>query len=191
MEPALSFLGTINLITIFLWPILKQLCSSGPLAELIQDEDVKEKLLEAARTFFTSSTVTVNLLPAALAAGAALLLAIPLLALLFPGLLGGLLGIFGLGGGGGGDSSGSGYGAPSTGYGASSSYSAPSSSYGAPSSSYESQYRSVSASHQKCEMWEMLCNVWQRSWDDHSIELRNCLLTKSPSAMLTLTHLPG
>ena len=133
MEPALSFLGTINLITIFLWPILKQLCSSGPLAELIQDEDVKEKLLEAARTFFTSSTVTVNLLPAALAAGAALLLAIPLLALLFPGLLEGLLG-----GGGGSDTVSSGYGAPATGYGA------PESSYGAPSSSYESQYRSVS-----------------------------------------------
>jgi len=111
MEPALSFLG--------------------PLAELIQDEDVKEKLLEAARTFFTSSTVTVNLLPAALAAGAALLLAIPLVGLLFPGLLEGLLG-----GGGGSDTVSSGYGAPATGYGA------PESSYGAPSSSYESQYRS-------------------------------------------------
>ena len=74
-----------------------------------------------------------NLLPAALAAGAALLLAIPLIGLLFPGLLGGLLG----GGGGSGPGS-SGSGAPATGYGA------PETSYGAPSSSYESQYRSVS-----------------------------------------------
>jgi len=113
----------------------------GHLMELSKDEAVQEKVIEVARQFFGNSNITVNLLPA-LIAGALLLLAIPLLLLFFPGLLGG----------GSTDATGSGYGAPS--YGApAAEYGAPAASYGAPSDGYgrqdfgyEGEYRSLSDS---------------------------------------------
>merc|ERR1719418_287878 len=102
--------------------------------ELSKDEAVQEKVIEVARQFFGNSNITVNLLPA-LIAGALLLLAIPLLLLFFPGLLGG----------GSTDATGSGYGAPS--YGApAASYGAPSDGYGRQDFGYEGEYRSLSDS---------------------------------------------
>lgn len=106
--------------------------------ELGKDEAVQERVLEVARQFFSNSNITVNLLPA-LIIGGLLLLGLPLLLLLFPGLLGG----------GSTDATGTGYGAPS--YGApAAEYGAPSSSYDAPSSGYGRQgyeeYRSLSDS---------------------------------------------
>ena len=56
---------------------------SAPLFELAQDEVVKEKALDAAKQFFTSSNITVNLLPALIAGALLLLLGLPLIALLF------------------------------------------------------------------------------------------------------------
>merc|ERR1712037_220251 len=94
----------------------------GQLMELSKDEAVQEKVIEVARQFFGNSNITVNLLPA-LIAGALLLLAIPLLLLFFPGLLGG----------GSTDATGSGYGAPSDGY-------------GRQDFGYEGEYRSLSDS---------------------------------------------
>merc|ERR1712037_441281 len=106
----------------------------GQLMELSKDEAVQEKVIEVARQFFGNSNITVNLLPA-LIAGALLLLAIPLLLLFFPGLLGG----------GSTDATGSGYGAPS--YGApAASYGAPSDGYGRQDFGYEGEYRSLSDS---------------------------------------------
>ena len=93
---------------------------AAPLLELARDESVQTKVLDVARQFFSNSNITINLLPALIAAGLLLLL-LPLLFLfLAPADDGGA----------------SGYGAPAAEYGA------PSSSYGAPSSSYG--YRSVS-----------------------------------------------
>jgi len=113
----------------------------GQLMELSKDEAVQERVMEVARQFFANSNITVNLLPA-LIAGGLLLLAIPLLLLFFPGLLGG----------GSTDATGSGYGAPS--YGApDAGYGAPEAGYGAPSDGYGRQdyggyeeYRSLSDS---------------------------------------------
>jgi len=113
----------------------------GQLMELSKDEAVQSRVMEVARQFFANSNITVNLLPA-LIAGGLLLLAIPLLLLFFPGLLGG----------GSTDATGSGYGAPS--YGApDAGYGAPEAGYGAPSDGYGRQdyggyeeYRSLSDS---------------------------------------------
>jgi len=113
----------------------------GQLVELSKDEAVQSRVMEVARQFFANSNITVNLLPA-LIAGGLLLLAIPLLLLFFPGLLGG----------GSTDATGSGYGAPS--YGApDAGYGAPEAGYGAPSDGYGRQdyggyeeYRSLSDS---------------------------------------------
>lgn len=113
----------------------------GQLLELSKDEAVQSRVMEVARQFFANSNITVNLLPA-LIAGGLLLLAIPLLLLFFPGLLGG----------GSTDATGSGYGAPS--YGApDAGYGAPEAGYGAPSDGYGRQdyggyeeYRSLSDS---------------------------------------------
>ena len=68
--------------------------------------------MEAGRIFFSTSNVTINLLPALVAGALLLLLGLPLLALLFQPAA---------------ESTGSGYGAPAAEYGA------PSSSYGSPS----------------------------------------------------------
>jgi len=100
--------------------------------ELVQNSETQERLLDASRQIFTSSNITVNLLPALLLGGL-LLLALPLL---FSGHGGSDTGtnyqVYG--------TTGASYGAPSSGYGApSSSYAAPSSSYAAPSSSYGSR----------------------------------------------------
>jgi len=123
----------------------------APIMDLAQSED-GEKLFAAARQFFGNSNITVNLLPALLLGGL-LLLGLPLLLSLFPGLFGG-----GTTGGSNyqvyGDSAG-GYGAPSDSYGGGgggggASYAAPSSSYDARSSydyrtdeAYEQEYRSL------------------------------------------------
>jgi len=93
--------------------------------DLVQSEEAQERLMDASRQIFTSSNITVNLLPALLLGGL-LLLALPLL---FAGHGGSDTGtnyqVYGTTGGS--------YGAPSSGYGA------PSSSYAAPSSSYGSR----------------------------------------------------
>ena len=114
--------------------------------ELSKDVEVKEKMLEVAKTFFSSSTVTVNVLPAIALAAVSLFLAVGILGLVAPELLG-LPGAAG-------SSSNVAYGAPSppvAGYGGSpaSEYVEPASDeYGSPSAdpapSYDSQYRSVS-----------------------------------------------
>ena len=82
---------------------------------------VQEKVLEAGRIFFTSSAVTINLLPIIAAAGLALILGLPLLALLFQPAA---------------DTADTGYGAPPAEYGA------PAAEYGAPAYS-----RAVSPQH--------------------------------------------
>ena len=116
--------------------------------ELAKDEEVKEKVLEVAKTFFSSSTVTVNVLPAIALAAVSLFLAVGIIGLVAPELIpGGLPGAAG-------SSSNVAYGAPSpsvAGYGGSpaSEYVEPASDeYGSPSAdpapSYDSQYRSVS-----------------------------------------------
>merc|ERR1712127_696910 len=81
----------------------------APLMELIQNDFVQEKAEEAAKVFFQTNDVTINLIPALVAGGLLLLLAIPLLALLFQPA-----------------AEESGYGAPAAEYGA------PSSGYGHP-----------------------------------------------------------
>merc|ERR1712217_960204 len=95
----------------------------APLLELARDESVQTKVLDVARQFFSNSNITINLLPALIAAGLLLLFLAPA-----------------------DDGGASGYGAPAAEYGA------PSSSYGAPSSSYgyrsdegyeEGSYRSL------------------------------------------------
>merc|ERR1712243_391100 len=55
----------------------------APLLELAQNEMVQSKIEEAAKLFYSSDTVTVNLIPVIVAAGLLALLAIPLLALYF------------------------------------------------------------------------------------------------------------
>jgi len=127
----------------------------APIMDFTQSEE-GQKLFVAARQFFGNSNITVNLLPALLLGGL-LLLGLPLLLSLVPGLFGGGTSggsnyqVYGDGGGGGG-----GYGAPSDSYsggggGGGSSYAAPSSSYDARSSydyrtdeSYEAgEYRAL------------------------------------------------
>ena len=114
--------------------------------ELAKDEEVKDKVLEVAKTFFSSSTVTVNVLPAIALAAVSLFLAVGIVGLVAPDLIPGA-----------GTSSNVAYGAPSTpaaGYGGSptSEYVEPSSEYGSPSAdtspSYDSEYRSVRKSNE-------------------------------------------
>merc|ERR1712038_1479520 len=50
----------------------------APLLELARDESVQTKVLDVARQFFSNSNITINLLPALIAAGLLLLL-LPLL----------------------------------------------------------------------------------------------------------------
>merc|ERR1712038_1825964 len=102
----------------------------APLLELARDESVQTKVLDVARQFFSNSNITINLLPALIAAGLLLLL-LPLLFLfLAPADDGGAPS----------------YGAPAAEYGApSSSYGAPSSGYGRQDSGYD-EYRSLSDS---------------------------------------------
>jgi hypothetical protein len=110
------------------------------LSQLAGDKYLEEKVIETARQFFTNGDLTVSLWPSIIVGGLFLLLAFPLLGILF------------------GDpatsTSGSGYGAPEPSYGAPEpSYGAPEPSYGAPSSSYgfrrsepgydEAEYRTV------------------------------------------------
>ena len=56
---------------------------SAPLIELVQDEFVQSKVEEAAKLFYTSQSVTINLAGIAAAGLLLLLLLVPLLALLF------------------------------------------------------------------------------------------------------------
>ena len=110
--------------------------------ELAKDEEVKEKVLEVvAKTFFSSNTVTVNVLPAIALAAVSVFLGVGILGLVAPDLLG-------LSG----SSSNVAYGAPSSSsvagsYGGGS----PASEYAEPaadpSPSYDSEYRSVSKSN--------------------------------------------
>ena len=121
---------------------------SAPLdLALAKDEEVKEKVLEVvAKTFFSSNTVTVNVLPAIALAAVSVFLAVGILGLVAPDLLG-------LSG----SSSNVAYGAPSSSsvagsYGGGSPASPPSENaepeYAAdPSPSYDSEYRSVSKSN--------------------------------------------
>lgn len=55
----------------------------APLVELVQDEYVQSKVEEAAKLFYNSDTVTINLAGVAAAGLLLLLLLVPLLALLF------------------------------------------------------------------------------------------------------------
>merc|ERR1712083_1038448 len=55
----------------------------APLVELVQDEFVQSKVEEAAKLFYSSNTVTINLAAVAAAGLLLLLLLVPLLALLF------------------------------------------------------------------------------------------------------------
>merc|ERR1711881_482505 len=113
----------------------------APLMELAKDEEVKEKVLEVvAKTFFSSNTVTVNVLPAIALAAVPVFLAVGILGLVAPDLLG-------LSG----SSSNVAYGAPSSSsvagsYGGGSPAS-PASEYAElasdPSPSYDSEYRSA------------------------------------------------
>ena len=81
-------------------------------------------MVEAGRILFTTSNVTINLIPALIAGALLLLLGLPLLALLFQPAA---------------ETTGSGYGAPAAEYGA------PSSSYGSPS--YSRSVSSANSSH--------------------------------------------
>ena len=56
---------------------------SAPLLELAQDEKVRSKIEEAGKLFFSSDTVTINLIPVLIGAALLGLLLIPLFALLF------------------------------------------------------------------------------------------------------------
>ena len=87
MDNSLSFLGS-NL------PSSRSLDAvlsfSAPLdLALAKDEEVKKKVLEVvAKTFFSSNTVTVNVLPAIALAAVSVFLAVGILGLVAPDLLG-------------------------------------------------------------------------------------------------------
>ena len=115
--------------------------------ELAKDEEVKDKVLEVAKTFFSSSTVSVNVLPAIALLAVSVFLAVGIVGLVAPDLIpGGLLPRAGR-------PSNVAFGAPSTpaaGYGGVSptlEYVEPASEYETPSAdpspSYDSEYRSV------------------------------------------------
>ena len=115
---------------------------------------MKDKVLEVAKTFFSSSTVSVNVLPAIALAAVSIFLAVGIVGLVAPDLIPGGLPRAGT------SSSNVAYGAASTpaaaaGYGGggrpTSEYGEPASEYGTtspdPSPSYESEYRSVRKSN--------------------------------------------
>merc|ERR1712083_15233 len=65
----------------------------APLAELAQNEKVQTKVVEAAKLFYSSGTITLNLVPAILSGSLLLFLLVPLAALLLsPQGAGGLYG---------------------------------------------------------------------------------------------------
>merc|ERR1712024_331711 len=65
----------------------------APLAELAQNEKVQTKVVEAAKLFYSSGTITLNLVPAILSGSLLLLFLVPLAALLLsPQGAGGLYG---------------------------------------------------------------------------------------------------
>jgi len=99
------------------------------LMELVEDPEMREKIEDTARIFFSNGSVTVNLIPAILV-GLGLLALKSLLGIPLLGLLGGSGGGSATGYGG----ASSGYGAPDAGYGApDAGYGAPDAGYGAPS----------------------------------------------------------
>ena len=118
--------------------------------ELAKDEEVKDKVLEVAKTFFSSSTVSVNVLPAIALAAVSLFLAVGIVGLVAPDLIPGGLPRAG-------SSSNVAYGSPSppaaAGYGGRPTleYVEPASEYETPSAdpspSYDSEYRSVRKSN--------------------------------------------
>merc|ERR1712018_65712 len=129
-------MGTVNLHHCCMGHFMA-MASLGPLlSELAGDEYVQEKLFDTARQFFSNGDLTVSLWPSFVVGGLFLLLAFPLLGILFGDSAG---------------STGSGYGAPEPSYGA------PEPSYGAPSPSYgfrradpgydEAEYRTVYSDH--------------------------------------------
>ena len=114
---------------------------------------MKDKVLEVAKTFFSSSTVSVNVLPAIALAAVSIFLAVGIVGLVAPDLIPGGLPRAGT------SPSNVAYGAASTpaaaaGYGGgppTSEYGEPASEYGTtspdPSPAYESEYRSVRKSN--------------------------------------------
>merc|ERR1712128_42482 len=96
--------------------IMSAMAILSPVMDLVQNAFVQEKVEEAAKLFFTSDSVSINLLPGLIVGALLLLLLIPLLSLLFQPT------------------------ASEGGYGG---YSAPEESYGAPESGYGApEYRS-------------------------------------------------
>merc|ERR1712106_373573 len=131
----------------------------SPVMDLVQNAFVQEKVEEVAKLFFTSDSVSINILPGLIVGGLLLLLLIPLLALLFqPAASGGATG----------------YGAPEETYGAPSpGYGAPEETYGAPSPGYGAPgYRSINS---------------DASWEDFKSLLSNLLSTKNVGAENSLT----
>merc|ERR1711990_591378 len=132
----------------------------APLMELAKDEEVKDKVLEVAKTFFSSSTVTVNVLPAIALAAVSVFLAVGIVGLVAPDLIPGGLPRAGS------SSNVANYRAPSTpaaGYGGgspTSEYVEPESEYATPSAdpspSYDSEYRSANGFN---EFRSLLTNV--------------------------------
>merc|ERR1712029_646512 len=101
--------------------------------DFLNKPEVKDGLEETARLYFTSDTVTINLVWSAIILG---LIGLALKPIFGIPLLENILGAMSSGGGH--SLGGSGYGAPSGGYGApSAGYGAPSSGYDSPSSGYD------------------------------------------------------
>merc|ERR1712106_1152008 len=98
--------------------IMSAMAILSPVMDLVHNAFVQEKVEEVAKLFFTSDTVSINLIPGLIVGALLLLLLIPMLALLFQPAAA----------------------ASEGGYGG---YSAPEESYGAPESSYGApEYRS-------------------------------------------------
>merc|ERR1712106_539237 len=132
----------------------------SPVMDLVQNAFVQEKVEEAAKLFFTSDSVSINLLTGLIVGALLLLLLIPLLALLFqPAASGGATG----------------YGAPEETYGAPyPEYGAPEETYGAPSPGYGAPgYRYINS---------------DASWEDFKSLLSNLLSTKNVGAENSLTE---
>jgi len=115
----------------------------APLLELFNNKEVKEKMEETARIYFTSDDVTVNLIWSVLIFGLLGLLLKPLLGIpLLDNILGAMTGgsspSYGSGLSGGYGAPDAGYGAPDAGYGApDAGYGAPDAGYGAPDAGYD------------------------------------------------------
>merc|ERR1712127_116969 len=117
----------------------------APLLDLASNQEVQEKVTEAAKLFYTGDDVTINLIPGLIAGGLLLLLAIPLMSLLLQPA----------------ESSASGYGAPTEEYGA------PAAEYGAPS--YSASYRSDEGYGEGLEQYRSLFNnLLEKSQDPTS-----------------------